>query len=500
MEDTFAQVLQGYIERAGMSIQKLARLSEVERTYIHKMMTGDRLPTDRNVVDRICSVLMLTPRQQEHLKRLYLMEKVGVHVYNRHLSVERLLHSFDHPAKESLFKSEYTHHLDVLGDASVAYGQKEINSLIKAIIETEAAQEHGEIRLVAQPQYPWLMDMLVNAATEHPGLTLTHIMCLQRNMNAHSDNRYNLDCVMHIAPLLTSNCNYRPLYYYDDIESHINTTSMFPTLLITSDCVLKISYDIQYATVFRSAEFRKMYAMVFEQCLAVSKTMITPLQTPFEHVLHYIPYQKEEFFWSCSLYKEPCLAVFLTRELMEKYIADSVPEREEILKSPFLRSQNDPEPLKKSNGIISYFSLEGLDSFIKTGRGTEIPSIYYSPLDKADRLFLLRAMYEASLQEAYIPILVDNRNFRFPDNLVISAMSEDAVSLIYVHPVHGSIEFEFCELSVAYAIFEFLTYMKSSDLVLSREETLSAIKGRIDALEAELSATGSALQEEGTTT
>ena len=83
----FSQKLCGYVENASMKVATLSRLSGVERSYIQKMLSGERLPKEYSILLRLAEALMLTPAESSSLRDAYEISKMGESVYSRHRAV-----------------------------------------------------------------------------------------------------------------------------------------------------------------------------------------------------------------------------------------------------------------------------------------------------------------------------------------------------------------------------------------------------------------------------
>lgn len=474
----FAKALQGHVEHLGIKIQTLAKLSGVDRTYIHKILTGDRIPSDESLINRLTSAMMLTPEQTSELHKLYLIARMGEGVYARHMQVKDLFESIGRlPDGNSLsIKIEYACNLTGLPDASVVYGTHNINSAIKAVLEAEASKPAGHIKVIAQPEYGFLMELLTVIGGGRPELTVTHVMCLQQNKYDDNENRYNLECIKNIMPLIVSGCQYKPFSYYGDVKAQINAASIMPYLIITGDCVVNISYDLCHAAIFHCPDFIELYSSVYSNILNVSKPVITKLDTPLQHLSHYTDLDPTGAGLTYSFFSGPCLAILFTPEIIKSHIAPELPNKDEIVEIYSMRLKSYRNLLENGFRLTSYFTEKGILDFVNTGRIEEIPYEYYSPLDKMECCQLLAGMNELSAKGCYKPVIVDCQKFKMPDNLVVGAMSEKTVSLIYVHKLYGTMAFAFNEQSAAYSIYNFMEYLENSDLVLPDERTQAILR------------------------
>lgn len=469
----FSIALQNHIEHLGIKIYTLAKLSGVDRSHIHKMIKGQRIPADKNTLNKLIEAMRLTPYQADELKKLYMITRIGEPVYLRHMLVKNLLENMGKlPSKISQsIKTKYLHDFDSSTKSEVAYGTYDINCILKAVIELESAKPNGHIKIIAQSEHSFLMEILISVGINNVDLTITHVMRMQKNNIEDSENRYNLECISNIAPLIVSGCQYNPYCYYGNVKDITNTTSIMPYMIITSDSVVTLSHDLNYAALFHSCDFIKIYSSIYDDILNISKPMLTKYTTPMQLFKYYMEQESKGIFYKYSFFSEPCIMNFITESILDKYIVPDLPNREEILKLYLTRINTYRELYKNGHCFTSFFTEEGINQFVATGRVTDIPAEYYFPIEKNDRNYMIKIMYEYALQSSYNPIIIDTSKFKVPKNLVIVGLNEITTLMIYMHPVYGAIALILNEQSVAYSIYSFFQYLKDSDLVLSKEKT-----------------------------
>lgn len=493
--DSFSKVLKDHICRMDIKIQNLSFASGVDRSLIQKMIKGDRVPANKDVLERIILALMLTPRQATELRNLYHIARIGEDVYQRHLLVKDVLESFGliPYQKESIIKSNYLHTLENDPDNSIFYGAHEINLLLKTVIEMEANKENALLKLIVQPDFPFMIEHLAIMGSTYNTMMIEHIFCLQESIKEKDDNRYNLICIKNIAPLITSGCSYTPYIYYDDVPSHINSTSIFPYMIITSTHVVTISYDFTQAVLYQDSNFLKLYSNVYNRIKLCTIELIEKLPTPMDTFNYFNRLEnptnkvvrKSELYF--TMFTQPCLIFFITKAIIYKYILD-VPYKEELATMLSRRSENYLEKIKGGYDYTTYFTMEGVKDFWETGRIREIPDEFYTPLDLKDRYYLLNMLYEISLNYNYNSLLVNSNKLQLTNNLVVSAMDDSSISLIYRQPGREATSFTLKEKSLTYSFFRFFEYLKCSDcdFILPQNKTLELLKEQLDNYKKEL--------------
>lgn len=91
----FSEKLHEYISRADMKIAALSKYSGVDRSFIQKMLSGQRVPSDISTINRLADALMLTPLERRSLLEAHAISRMGEEVYHRRTTVKRLLEDAD---------------------------------------------------------------------------------------------------------------------------------------------------------------------------------------------------------------------------------------------------------------------------------------------------------------------------------------------------------------------------------------------------------------------
>jgi hypothetical protein len=491
--DSFSKVLKDHISRLDIKIQSLAFISGVDRSLIQKMIKGDRVPADKDILERIILCLMLTPRQAVELRNLYHIARIGEEVYQRHLLVKEVLECFGtvYNKSDSIIRTNYTHTFENVNENAVFNGTHDINHLVKTVIEMEAAKKDASIKLVIQPDYTFLIEHLAIMGGTYNNLCIEHIFCLQESIKEKDENRYNLNCIKNIAPLLTSGCSYHPFIYYDNVSSHINNTSIFPYIIITTDYVVAISYNYTHAVLYQDISFHKLFTTIYNNIKFYTIALVEKLPSPMNTYSYYnkpepmnnrVLNESEVCF---TMFTQPCLMFFLTRAILDRYTID-FPGKEMLLDAICMKSKDYLTKIKSGYDYTTYFTLEGLRDFWNTGRIREIPDAFYTPLNKQDRLYLINMLYDISEKYNYNTILVNNEVLSLTDRLVVTATDDSSISLIFYQPSKEAISFTIKEKSLTYSFFRFFEYLKSSDFTVSKHESLELLREQLDLFTKEL--------------
>lgn len=488
--DKFSKVLREHIYRNNIKIQSLSKASGVDRTLIQKMITGDRIPADKEILEKLIEAFMLSPRQAKQLREAYYIARIGEDVYLRHLLVKDMIEGFcnDSGINDISIITKYEHSFMNATDNGVFYGSKDINQLLKAVLEAEASNK-GIIRILIQPDYKFMIELLSILGSESC-LHIEHIFCLQEQGVETDQNKYNLNCIKNTAPLLTSGCDYVPLIYYEDIPTHLNNASIFPYIVMTQTHVVTLSNDYNTAILYQSASFQTLFTSVFHNLKSHTTPLVgrlKPLLSTYEYY-HFRNLKQEanSKVPKYSLYIQPNFMFFVDRAMVDKYIAD-IPIKKQLLDLYELGSHTYFNKIESGKEYTSYFTPEGIEYFWNHGRFIEISNDLYKPFEKKDCLIILKRLYEKSLEDTFYSFLINKEVFKFPDNLIISATEDKSISILYTHPGKDAMHYIIKEKSLATSLFSYLEFLKYSDAVFSREFTLEFLKNKIDIYTEELS-------------
>ena len=89
--NNFSILFKQYIHSSQLSISLLAKRSGIDRTLIQKYISGNRLPQNYGIVEKIIQFLALTQLQKIELKHLYKLEKIGHERFNKLLLLKNII-------------------------------------------------------------------------------------------------------------------------------------------------------------------------------------------------------------------------------------------------------------------------------------------------------------------------------------------------------------------------------------------------------------------------
>ncbi len=480
----FSEELEYFIKSRKITVYSLAERSGVDRTLIHKMMKGERVPAKESVVRALASELMLTPGESAGLLESYRAAKMGEDVYARRRAVLDFYNGFPTPPAGPA-RRESTAPVRVPVENGTVSGKLEVGGLIGAVLEAEAAKEKGRVRILAQPECPMLFDLLPLAGLRRQNLTVDHVICLENSGSEVGRSAlYNLNCLGAVMPVLASGCRYRPRYYYGSAD-RFGAAGLMPNLILTGDYLVRISHDASCAAVSSFAPYLELYGRAFDSLSEKSMPMATVFRSPQEEIAYINRLYSEFTAMEDDFTSDPCLLPFAGEEMTRRYVNPALVKdgRAARMILEYMNSVRLQNRLRSLGNV--FFSEEGIDRFLSTGRITEVSTGFYSPLEPPDRYRLLRRMFEASLAGKYHPVLVDARRLRIPASLSTYTFRNGAVCFVYTAPGYEYTSFAVSEASTVAAVRDFMGWLPESGLVRSRDETLRYLKEKLAGAPAE---------------
>ncbi len=475
----FSEKLHEYISRADMKIAALSKYSGVDRSFIQKMLSGQRVPSDISTINRLADALMLTPLERRSLLEAHAISRMGEEVYHRRTTVKRLLEDAD---------SYYFHTppailptlpppapipevLPFQGKASVADG-------LRMLMDAELSDPAPQLWVVMQPDCEFAV-ILHNCCRAVPSLHIEHILRFDNELQYQRENQHNLHCVRCLLPFLLSPCSYHAWFYYDFAGEEKKHTSVFPWFVLGKHAALSLSSDCEKGILYSHPQVMELFQRIFEEirsdCLPFFELTNVEASQFWDHqrwpsIHHQMAY---------SLQYEPCWGFFYSMDMVEKQLLKEIPNREEII-TFFSHHRQQVSLLEGPMRCTAFFTMEGLEYFLSTGRLSELPSEIYHPLSLQQRAELFRRMVSCIQKGNFLPFLVRPQKFRLPRKLTFFVADEQHLCCSCSHPVYGPVSVTLREKSVVYSICDFLEYMLETDMVYSRKESESILLHRLE--------------------
>ena len=468
----FHKLLTRFINEKNTTIYTLAKNTGIERSYIQKMKSGARVPAEKGTILKLAKGLMLTANETAELVEAYSIAKMGEGKYFQRMFVQNIISSFAEVQTQNslILECNTQNNLVMQNEVEHITGVPAIHKVLKAIMEIEASNEDGCIKILAQPSFSYIYDCI---STLNSDTRVENIIVLYKQDNDNAVN-YNLDVFQKLVPLFFSCPHFHPYYVHDHVDTIFNDTTVMPLTIITSEYLLRISNDCKQALLIRDATIRQLYLASFEKKMLNAKPLFDTISAEpeqyFANVVGLMDFDAESNY---NIMYQPCIVPYIPNDTVNACI------NTELL-TPEMLGQIQEYLYNIStchNTFQMVFTEEGLDLFLRTGKILEIPDFMLrAHPTKKQRLEIIANFITAIEDGRAIVHLAKPNMFSIPKPIVITAYSKQHV-IIHHFDESGSIHiFRLEEISLVNAFHDFLLWIQDCDLVYSQEESLEIVQ------------------------
>ena len=347
----------------------------------------------------------------------------------------------------------------------------QINHLVRTLLEMELQKPNGHVYLIAQPDYQYLYELLASLTCFAPGAKVDNIICFDQTND--DDDCYNLRCLEKLMPTLLSCPAFEAHCYYDHVDSLFNEWSLLPCMLLTSEYSLCFSADAGQALFFDSPEINKFMKQFFHKKMICTSPICHSLTTSFSNYLEKVIMSGKAADLAPQIYTilyQPCLTPFIDDDIIASHL------KMEYFSEDMLRRIATHFAVVKRTIINSCFTQEGLELFLNTGRITEIPDMFYKPLDVESRRRVLKNMLRAVDTGFLVPRIINTAKLNLPVALNVEALSPTRIILYLRLENDTTFSLTLNEPSLLHAFYGFMEYIQNSRLVYSQAETLNILQ------------------------
>lgn len=473
----FSSMLDSYIYESNLSVNEISVASGIDRTYISKLRSGARIIRDEKKIKQLVMALRCSSEQEQQLMREYRIEAMGRARYEIIETVKDLLQNVGNIPSKPFIRPEQA----LMNLSGPVYGKNDVSSVLKTILDEESARESGHIRLVAQHSFDALVQLLPGVCHNNTSLWVEHITSL----HSSNTNRADLNNVNSLRAFLSPiicGCNYDFLYYYGE-QSHINSMSLFPYLVITTRHAMAVSYSGDSALLFDDADIRESYVRVFEnkklQCRPIiSKLSLGRRFAEYEHRFRESAANGNTLL---ALSSTPALTPFISEDMLKKYMRIKDMGTMELMGNLLMMYRE-----VSTHPTVKFFSEEGIKYFMRHGRISGIPDSFYAPVEPHDRLVLLKRWHGLCQEGTYRCIAVQPNQLALPHNMFVEVTDVSSVMFSYTHPRNHNSFYMVLEQSICTCMYEFLHYLNKGNLVYDEGRSMAIASTLISGYEQEL--------------
>ena len=481
----FGEHLRDLIDSNEINVYALAKSTGLERTAIHKIISGKRMPSD-DYVYKLADAMPLSPEERRELLESYNISKVGELKYKQRIQVKNLIeimayieNGTDLPvaATSETATSLNEHNFTVTGNFAV-------NNLVKSVMDEAAAGKGTQgLDFVIPESYQFFYNELLDHYIRCPALRIRHIVAFSKKIDFQNNTNRNLDMLSHVLPFaFAPGMVYHPYYYYRT-SGDAELTNAAPYFILTSaNRLVLINKEITKAAYIRDANIVAMYRDSFSAMLGSAKPLIKYLGSIVELLNHCIDNDVgdagEPYHW---IEPEPCIGPMATEEIVDAHLSRDVPNRDDLFALickhyGFLRENQ----LRN----INVCTTDGLRRIIDSGYIYNIPVDIMKPLSRETIKDMLVELRGRIADNKVKVLFTDPSKITVPSKTLLNINKKTGINFMMHDSASGSDYRAVClsEESINEAFTDFVESIEESGFVYSENDSLAVLDDEINTL------------------
>ena len=353
-------------------------------------------------------------------------------------------------------------------------GELEVNRIVRAILY-DAVDNGGDLSLLVQPGYGFLMENLMMVDRKRQDMKVTHIICLEKDSG--EDGCANLDTIQKILRYGVGIRKYEPRYYYGSSEDHYGIMSVIPCLVLTDRYAIFLSPDRNAAYLHREPDMVSYLQKEFARMVRETR----PLMTSIDGIRDNCSQWSRSFVKICDfphayeMSSGLCSVQFWDGYLIRKYINKEIPEYEQLA-GEYAEYAGMLYEVKKKGQVTVLMNRGFVEEFIKSGVFREYPEIFFSmPVSPDDRRLLVGRILEAVREGWYHIRMVPGEEFCLGYRWEI--LVYPGSQLVLQYPVRDQFRvFRFEEPGIIEAMYDYLENLAGRDNVLDDSQSCELLE------------------------
>lgn len=482
----FTRKLTALMEARGYSVRGLAKKLGVSENTYGKLCSGSRsLAGHEELMQRTMELLSLTLAERVELDNLMAQEILGEGVFATWMAVKELI--------EHLTAQQTLPLLDLplyeIAPETSTRNAADTAALLQGFL-ANAIHDGGQLDIFSSAEQPFAFSFL-RSALAAPGIHIRHAQALQVvHGNADPASAHNIARLTSVLSLAVSSStaaqNYQPRYYYVNSTAEDRGGLLFPNVLIAGGRVLFCASDYRTAIYSERPDVAALCAQKFYRSYERCHTLIHVCATTEEKLvcISALLQDAENGNHLYTLHYQPCFMYFCSREDMD------------VLPGP-LREPMRPlidryfygllQPLQEHHAQVNFFSLEGIQEFLRTGIVNELPHTFHHSIPTALRIALMERLLAAGNSGSVRLYLVRPEYLRIPKSIDIFSYDPGMVAVTFLDTETDD---QCCfveDYTLNTKMLDFLRWLETSPWCLSTAETCRVLAQELAQYKAALS-------------
>lgn len=464
----FSDKLQIYMDRLGLSAYRLSKLSELERTGIYRIITGQRLPSNRFMLT-ILPYLKLNHSEEKELWNLLTIERIGKERYEEQQQVYqifqetyRYLEAYSSDTDHFIFQTASS--LFSTEKQSINLSSKhEIHSCLNFLLKNLSLSCKSTDLCFNFSENASLLAHLLLKLDQNSQIHLHVRQYVEIGRGAPYQNN-DMKILQRILPLaLSFHGIYEVFYAYSGQTEEDPSLRLFPYFLIVNNYTLLISSDWNAGLLIHSENVANTYLAELRRL----HNQYTPL------------INKRVFDLDAAEYY--CYSV--QKENAPQYIYESWPCIMQVI-GEVVNQSDAPEvaPFRKvaqqllenyhtmNRSMTHYFGMEGMENFVRTGLLPGYMGILAGKIPQKMRWGILKQIFGNS-EDSGTNRLLNQNLFPIIPGLFVEIYGKEKICIGHQDPNFPFIILCVTEPHICSAFYDFFQSMKESKFLYSEEET-----------------------------
>lgn len=476
---SFGETLKRCIKDNNINVYQLAKKSGVTRTYIYKFSSKDSIPNEE-LFEKLIAALPVSPFEKDELRMAYLISKDGEFLYNQREQVKRLIERMHDIQAFRQWENIHVSQVPAAKDEAieVMYGELSVNGLIEDMLTREMQNESPFIRFIMPHGHNIFYEMLLQKHIRLPFKTECIFEFSKLAEIGKARRNTNLDVIETLLPFtLSAENGFQAYYVYSFSPIKVTATLPMPYFMVASGRVATFTADMQTAVLLNSEQAAKCYGGIFDNMKEKSNPLTKRITSFEEIVQYYVNCVEKEVTGMSGFGSHPCIALYYDTETLEARISAEVSNREQLIKSMEIVPQFMQSLTK--NGIPSYFTLNGLDVFVKEGIIQTLRA--FREYSVQERINTLQKMITDTENDAMLFRIINTSKLRIPDSFYMDVFSGSHINIVKAFDT-GLSTVNISEESVVEAFHDFLNSTAAAEIAYSKNDTLQTLHSALETL------------------
>lgn len=476
MEDIVNSIT-NILKENNISVYSLANNSGINQSMLHKILHFERTMKPKHFF-AIVENLPISLSEKNALTMRFQKLSMGNTRYEMHNCIyqifKELSGDFFNSAERKLIP-QATGYKRI--DKPVIYRGSAISTVVSTMLIEEMARQDPAAYIYLPGASSCMETYIDNTVRLYD--TDIKITFMADLLNPASDEKlnYNLHVLKNLLPLsLSLPDNYRFYYTYVDSITDDSYMTPYPYFIITSAAVLLVNHAFDEVMLITDADIAKSHITHFEGKLTKYKKFLESycgLQNMVESLIDKQSDATEYRFIKYS----PGFTLYFTPEIAKSVVMGEIPDSDSLMPTIYLRLSQH----KSIKSSIQLFNKNSLMEFAQSGIITEFPSKYSRALTKDERRFMLNSLIESANSKHHIIRAINPLNIELDDCITMLMQSENHILFLILNDKKLPLRYlTVSESTLCKCFYDFLHDFSETNLVYSKEETISFIKEAIN--------------------